>query len=94
MTTTATEKTEKVYTKADIVPRGKEIYERDIKPLVEPEHIGKYIVIDIETGEWDMDTDPDAATLRACAKKPVALRLCLRIGHRSAGIFRGGVPPR
>lgn len=58
----------KTYRREDIVPRGTEIYERDIKPLVEPEHIGKYLVIDIETGEWDMDADPYAASLRAAKK--------------------------
>ena len=67
----------KPYTRDDIVPRGTEIYERDIKSLVEPEHIGKYLVIDIETGEWDMDIDPYAASLRAAKKKPVRTAACL-----------------
>ena len=82
----------KSYTRDDIVPRGTEIYERDIKPLVEPEHIGKYLVIDIETGEWDMDVDPYAASLRAAKKKPGGLRLALRIGHSATGWFRGRKP--
>ena len=82
----------RTYTRDDIAPRAKEIYERDIKHLVEPEHVGKYLVIDIETGEWDMDTDPFAASMRAAKSKPGSLRFALRIGYPATGWFRGRRP--
>lgn len=32
--------------------RGKEIYNTRLAPLLEPEHDGEVVAIDVETGEW------------------------------------------
>ena len=40
---------------AETVRLGREIYERDIRHLVEPDHIGKTVSIDVDTGTWAMD---------------------------------------
>ncbi|MDE0078650.1 MAG: hypothetical protein OXI80_12300 [Caldilineaceae bacterium] len=31
---------------------GDEIYERDIRPQVEADHHGEYVVIDVDSGSW------------------------------------------
>ena len=69
----------------EIVERGQAIYESRIRPLVERDHFGKYLVIDIETGEYEIDADHLAASNRAAAKHPDALLFAMRIGHRAGG---------
>lgn len=44
------------YSKEKFAWRG-EIYERAIKPLVEPHHAGKIVAIYIETGAWEMNVE-------------------------------------
>jgi hypothetical protein len=79
----------------EIAARGKEIYETRLRDKLEPDNIGKFVVIDIETGEYEMDEDGDAASLRAYKKKPDGARYGMRIGHRSWGrIGLGGVQAR
>jgi hypothetical protein len=81
------------YSTDEIVARGKEIYEKQLKSKLEPEHIGKFLVIDIETGEYEMDEDDLAASLRAYDKKPEGARFGMRIGYRTSGTL-GGKRPR
>ena len=73
------------YSTEEIGRRGREIYETRLRDKLEPEHIGKYLVIDIETGEYEMDEDGDAASLRAYKKKPDGARYGMRIGYRAWG---------
>src|SRR5205809_157007 len=42
------------YTKEQIAERGKEIYDQQIRSHVETIHTGKYLVINIETGEYEI----------------------------------------
>jgi len=72
-------------TAKEIVERGQAIYELQIRPRVEREHFGKYLVIDIDTGEYEIDTDHLAASNRAAAKHPDAPLFAMRIGHRAGG---------
>jgi hypothetical protein len=67
-----------------IVQRGKEIYERQIRPLVEPVHKGKFPVIDVKTGGYEMDADAVAAAKRAKARFPIAPRFTMRVGYPAA----------
>jgi hypothetical protein len=69
--------------------RGQEIYDRDIRAIVEPEHRGEFVVIDIETGNFEFDAREVAAIQRSIAKHPDGRRCLLRIGfaytHRIGG---------
>ena len=68
----------------EIVRRGQEIYERAIRAQVEPEHKGKLLVINIETGEYEMDADDAAALDRAKARFGRAKTFTLRVGYPTA----------
>lgn len=72
------------YTADEVAARGEAIYEQQIRAEVEAEHRGKFIVIDIETGEYEIDADDLAATKRALAKRPNAVLYGLRIGYPAA----------
>lgn len=69
----------------EIARRGQEIYETRIRSEVEREHQGKYLVLDIESGDYEIDADHLAASDRAAAKHPDAPLYALRIGYRTLG---------
>jgi len=73
------------YTADEIAARGREIYERQLRDKMEPVNIGKFLVIDIETGEYEMDEDDLIASRRASRKKPGGARYGLRIGYPTSG---------
>ena len=68
--------------------KARALYEAGIKEKVETEHYGKYLVIDVETGEYDFDMDDYAVSMRTYEKNPQGLRVCVRIGYRATGNFR------
>ena len=66
----------------EIDRRGQEMYERYIRSKVETaENIGKQIVIDVETGDYEIDSDGLAASRRLLAKHPDAALFGARIGY-------------
>jgi hypothetical protein len=69
------------YTSEEIVQRGQELYEQKIRPLVEAQHRGKFLVLDIETGDYEIDTDKMAAFERAAAKHTDPALYILRVGY-------------
>ena len=78
----------------EIDRRGEALYARMIREEVEiPENIGKELVIDIETGDYIVDSDGLKASDLLFAKHPGAALYGLRIGY-NAGYSLGGVLTR
>jgi hypothetical protein len=78
----------------EIGRRGQELYEQSIRPQVETEeNVGKQIVIDIETGDYEIDDDGLAASRRLLAKHPGAALYGARIGYNAVYTL-GGVLTR
>jgi hypothetical protein len=73
------------YSTDEIVARGKAIYEAQLRDKLEPQYAGKYLVIDIETGDYEIDEDDMSAALRAYAKNPSGARYEMQIGHTTSG---------
>ena len=68
--------------KEEIARLGKLIYERDLRAKLDVEaNLGKSLVIDIETGDYEMDDDHLAAVRRARAKRQDAVLFGMRIGY-------------
>jgi hypothetical protein len=84
------------YTSEEVVQRGEELYQRDLRDQIEDAHKGKFLVLDIETGDYEIDADEVAAVKRAMARRPEGVRYIKRIGysaaHRLGGRF--SVPRR
>ena len=78
---------------AEIVRRGDEIYNRDIRALVEAEHDGRFLVLDIQSGDDEIGDDELEPTRRSRAKYPDGIRYLLRIGYRAA-VSLGGASRR
>jgi hypothetical protein len=62
--------------------RGDEIYERDIFPKVGPADQGMVVVIEVESGDYEIDKDEVAAGERLRARHPHALFWLRRVGSR------------
>lgn len=45
------------YSKEEFAQRGNDIYERQVRPLVEEGNHGKIVAIDIETGAFEVADD-------------------------------------
>lgn len=72
------------YTPEEVSACGEKIYQERIRAEVEVEHKGEFLVVDIETGAYEIDRDDLLATKRAIAKRPQAVLYGLRIGYPTA----------
>jgi hypothetical protein len=70
------------YTKDEFAKRGDAIYDRDVRLKVSPEDHGKFVAIDIESGDYEIDADELAATDRLLDRRPDAQIWLKRIGFR------------
>ena len=75
----------------EIARLGKEMYERDIRPKVEADHVGKYVAIDIETGDWAIASCDREALERLRVQSPGAIDVLMeRAGYRALRSFGAG----
>jgi len=77
------------YLPEEIESRGEQIYDEHIRASVEAGNEGKYVVIDIESGDFEMDEDDLQATKRMLAKQPGAVLYGLRVGYPTAYTLGG-----
>ncbi len=68
---------------------GKEIYQRDIRPLVEADHHGKVIAIDVDSGDYAVADTASAAAKRLRAERPDAGVWLMRVGYPTLRRFGG-----
>ena len=68
-------------TRDEIVQRGEDIYERDIRPLVEVGNEGRVVAIDVISGEYEMAEDALTSIGQLRARLPGAAIFVLRVGH-------------
>ena len=77
------------YSPEEVEARGELVYAQQIRPKVEAGNHGKFVVIDIETGEYEVDDDDLSATKRALTKRPDAVLYGVRIGYPTAYTLGG-----
>jgi hypothetical protein len=73
----------------ELVRRGKEYYVKFLRAKLYPKHKGKYVYLDPETGDYEMDEDEAVAMERAVAKYPGRVFYILRVGYRTSASFGG-----
>jgi hypothetical protein len=81
------------YSPEEVASLGEAIYAEKIRPLVENTNMGKFVIIDIETGDYEVDDDDATATNRALNKRPEAVLYGLRIGYPAAYTFGWSFAP-
>jgi hypothetical protein len=77
------------YRKEEFAKRGDAIYEKAILPKLAAKDVGKFLAIDIETGEYEIAVDEMKAGDRLRARLPEAQIWMVRIGYASARSFGG-----
>ncbi|MEP6754320.1 MAG: hypothetical protein ABJA67_02375 [Chthonomonadales bacterium] len=79
------------FSKEEFARRGDEIYNLTIRPLVDnAENRGKFVAIDIESGNWEMDADEILAGDRLLTREPISQTWMIRIGFAYLRRFGAG----
>ena len=69
--------------------QGKAIYEEHIKHLVDPLHYGKFVIIDVETGDYEIDKRAAVAIGKLLERRPGAMTWAERVGFLAAHRWGG-----
>lgn len=77
------------YRPEEVVQRGHVIYDQQIWHHIQPEHQGRFVVIDIETGDYEIGDDDLSATKCILTRRPDAMTYGLRVGSPAA--YRIGI---
>jgi hypothetical protein len=73
----------------EIARKGARIYEERLRRELEPVHNGKYVVIDVDSGLYELDADHLAASHRAATRWPGSRLYARRVGFRTLGRVGG-----
>jgi len=77
------------YEKEEFARRGDAIYEGKIRPLIEAGNEGKFVAIDINSGDYELAEDELNACDRLRARIPKAQIWMVRVGSRYLRRFGG-----
>ena len=77
----------------ELGPRAWELYERLRSEIETPENIGKLIVLDVASGDYEIDETGIASSRRLQERHPGAILYALRIGYEAVAAL-GGVLER
>src|SRR6266550_4760872 len=77
------------HSKEEFVRRGDAIYKNNIRPKLAAKDVGKFLAIDIETGEYEMAADEMKAGDKLLARLPEAQIWMVRVGYASTHSFGG-----
>ena len=81
--------TKQTLTPEQVSDLGEKIYREKIRPTLTEADIGKFVIIDVSTGEYEIDDDDLTADYRLRARQPDASGYIMRVGY-SAAYFMGG----
>lgn len=56
----------------EIAKLGSEIFHQRIQPALKPEDDGKYVAVDIDSGDYELDADDYSAVMRLRTRHPKA----------------------
>ena len=68
----------------EIVRKGEELYDREIREKVEQGNHGRFVVIDITSGDYEVADEDLAASQRVLERHPQGLLYGIRIGYPTA----------
>ena len=78
-----------LYSKEEFAQRGDEIYESQVRSQVEEGNCGKIVAIDLETGDFEIDSSEIAACERIESRHPDAQIWMVRVGSQYVRRFGG-----
>jgi hypothetical protein len=74
-------------TKKQIVEEGKRIYAEKLKATAERDHWGQFLVVDVQSGDFEIAKNDAAASLQILKRRPNAVLYGIRIGDEVAYRF-------
>jgi hypothetical protein len=77
------------YSKEEFARRGDAIYEEKILPKLTAKDVGKFLAVDIDTGEYETATDEMKAGDKLLARLPGAQIWMVRVGYTATHSFGG-----
>ena len=77
------------YSNAEIGRIGEDIYHREIRPQVMPQDKGKFLILDIVSGDYEVDADDLQGEKRLRSRRPDGVLYNIRIGYTSAYSLSG-----
>lgn len=82
--------TDSLRTPEEVARLGAEVYERQVRPALAPDDDGKFVAVDLATGDYELDTDDYAAVIRLRTRRPGADIWLGRVGQPAAYRMRRG----
>ena len=77
--------TESHYTPEELARLGSEVFDRQVRPVLRLEDEDKFVAIDVESGDHEIDEDDYAVVTRPAGPLPVSRGLA-RSGRPASGI--------
>ncbi|HTU20879.1 MAG TPA: hypothetical protein VMG10_22695 [Gemmataceae bacterium] len=77
------------YSKEEFAKRGDAIYEKDILPKLTDKDVGKFLAVDIETGQYEIAAEEMKAGNKLRRRLPEAQIWMVRIGYAATRRFGG-----
>jgi len=71
-------------TPEELARMAAEVFDRRVRPALRPEDDGKYVALDVGTGDYEMDPDDYTAVSRLRARRPGAEVWLERAGQPTA----------
>jgi hypothetical protein len=68
---------------------GQELYRSTVVPVLTAGDHGRFVAIDIDTGEYEIDDSEREASFRLRARLPMSQTWMERVGHRGAHKITG-----
>lgn len=70
-----------------------EIFSRHVRPMLGAEDEGKFVAIDLQTSDYEIDDDDYEAVARLRSRRPSAEVWLERVGHRTTYLMRCSFQP-
>lgn len=67
-----------------VIAKAKRIYSGGLRGLLEADHLGRFVAIEPESGDYFLADTIDAAVGAAQAKHPSKLSYVMKVGHPAA----------
>jgi hypothetical protein len=72
----------------EVARLGTEAFDRVVRPALRPEDDGKFVALDILTGDYEVDADDYSAVMRLRARRPAAEMWLACAGHPTTYVMR------
>jgi hypothetical protein len=82
--------TEPYHTPEEVARLGVELFDREVRPALGSEDDGKFVAIDLTTGDYELDEDDYTAVMRLRTRHAAAEIWLGRVGQPAAYRMRQG----